>query len=322
MGFLDSINTLKNNIVAAITSKTDPYSVKTEDVGGNLNNTLDLLAETATKPVTAVLPEGKTFGRIKNGDSIPAGLTLPELLQNILVETLVPIITEPTLEINIVPASTIQEVGTSFNLVLTANFNRGSIFQGWNGESTPRSGVVTGFVFYKNNSVVASQSQNSYTYQNQIVVLGLQNYKVSAQYADGPQPKDSEGNNYMAALPAGSLVQELSVEGVYPYYAKTNIISAYTKQPLVSMTDTQEIELVLVAEASIANRQGFQLPADWIQLNPLTQVLYFNPVSNQFDPQNKLSDFIETTVSVNSLSYKQYEYNGPERSSIKIKLVF
>lgn len=321
MSFLDKINTLKQKVVVSISSKTEPSSVKTEDVGDNLNDSLDLLGETTTKSINVVLSDNKSLGKIKNGDVIPQGLTLPELLQLILVEKIDPIITAPTLASTISPSSLIQEVGVNSNVVLSSLFDRGSIFQSWDGISKPRTGIVNNYSFYKDNTLKSTQADANYIYANETVILGLQRYKVVVNYSEGIQPLDSEGNPFDFPIPAGSLEDVKAIEGVYAIYAKTNIISDYTKQPLYSMLNSSEIELDLVAESEIS-RQGFRLPLSWVTSKPLQKVLYFNPIANTFDPENKLSDFTTSTVPVNSVNYRQYEYNGPLRSNMKIKLIF
>ena len=69
------------------------------------------------------------------------------------------------------------------------------------------------------------------------------NYYYKVYYAEGPQPKDSKGNNYGSPLAAGSKTSSaVAIYGVYKYYAGTGSLEALTLDKNTTITFTVNAE--------------------------------------------------------------------------------
>ena len=114
----------------------------------------------------------------------------------------------------------LREVGSSFNVSLTFNFNRGQILGKldngiWNPTMLQdyRAGIATSYLL---NGVSGSNNSASF---NVTTIFGTNTLNGSVTYATGAQPKDSKGNNYDNPFPAGtSPIESTSFEGIYPYF--------------------------------------------------------------------------------------------------------
>lgn len=268
-----------------------------------------------------------SIGAISAGDTISLNTTLNQFIEQLLVTTYNPTLTGPSFSLAN-NAGSLRRIGSVINVLLTFTFNRGSIL----GANNPtvwdplvlqnfRAGAATSYTI---NAV--TQGTNTLTVVNHTVVSGNNTFTGTVTYATGAQPLDSDGNPHDSPLVGGtSASQSTSFEGVYPIFATTSSIGTLSEQGLYSMLSGNNIELTLVAETG-GNKQKFELPNSWVSSRPLTKVEYFNTVSNQFDPTNKISDFTETTVSEtvegSSITYKRYTNSSSDRGALKIKLIF
>jgi len=102
---------------------------------------------------------------------------------------------------------------------------------------------------------------------------------------------------------------------VYPIFATTNVITTYTKQPLVAHNSTY-FETPMVAEDAGGNKQT----SDFSNLHSaITGVQFFNTVSNQWEWINggkaaSLTSFTSSAVTHvvqgNTVNYTRYEHNS------------
>ncbi len=268
-----------------------------------------------------------SLGAISAGDTISLNTTLNQFIEQLLVATYNPTLTAPSFSLSN-NAGSLRKIGSVINVLLTFNFNRGSIL----GANNPtvwdpavlqnyRAGSATSYTI---NST--TQSGNTLTVTNHTVVSGNNTFSGTVTYGTGSQPLDSDGNPYDSPLSGGtSSSQTTSFEGVYPIFATTSSIGTLSEQGLYSMISGNAIELTLVAETG-GDKQKFELPNSWVTSRPLTKIEYFNTVSNQFDTTNKISDFTVTTVSEtvegSSITYKRYTNSAADRGQLKIKLTF
>ena len=168
--------------------------------------------------ITTAVTSTTTVGAINAGDIIPAGTTIQELAELLLNKTFYPTFANPTF--NLTNNAGLREVGSSFNVTLTFNFNRGQILGKldngiWNPTMLQdyRAGIATSYLL---NGVSGSNNSASF---NVTTILGNNNLNGSVTYATGVQPKDSKNNNYDNPLPSGtSPIQSTSFEGIYPYF--------------------------------------------------------------------------------------------------------
>lgn len=293
----------------------------TEEMDGNL---LFLNDQSLVKsPVVSSV----SIGGITAGDTIPLNTTLNQFIEQLLVRTYEPTLNAPSFSLSN-NAGSLRKIGSVINVLLTFNFNRGSIL-GANNPIVWDPGVLQNFraggatSYALNSNIVGT---NTFTVVNHNVVQGNNSFTGTVTYAAGPQPLDSDGNPFNAPLSGGtSPVQTTSFEGVYPIFATTSLIGSTSEQGLYSMISGNNIELVLVAETG-GQKQKFDLPDAWLASRPLTKVEYFNTVSNQYDPANKLSDFtisnVTQTVEGNTINYKRYTNASPDRGQLKLRLIF
>ena len=147
-------------------------------------------------------------------------------------------------------------------------------------------------------------------------------------YNAGVQPFDSAGNPYDSSLAAGTTGSlSTSLEGVYPLYGTTIDISINSPQSLVSMLTENNIVFAMVPETD-GYKQSFDIANAWIGSptnRSIGDIETFNTVSNTWDSTGLSqwdSSAITHSIQSNTVNYTRYTYNGPNRSSIQIRLVF
>jgi len=96
------------------------------------------------------------------------------------------------------------------------------------------------------------------------------------------------------------------------------------------MITGNNVTMTMVAESG-GNKQKFEIPTAWTGARPLVAVQQFNTVSSTWEyPGGSAASSVAlwTTSSVtesvqgNTINYTQYTYNGTDRSSVQIRLVF
>jgi len=174
-------------------------------------------------------------------------------------------------------------------------------------------GVVSTYDFYANNVQRPAQPQvlPLHDYGNWIVLSGLQEFKVIM--------------NYTLGVKTGLITATSDIEGVYAIFATITSITVATDIPLVSMLTGNNIEITLKEESG-ANKQFIEIPLDWLTARPLLAIQYYVNHLGRFEALNKISDFstfnVTKVIEGNNVTYKRYTYNGIQRGSILIKLIF
>ena len=174
--------------------------------------------EVPSSETTSDVTSTTTVGAINAGEIIPAGTNIQELTELLLNKTFYPTFVNPNF--SLANNAGLREVGSSFSVTLTFNFNRGQILGKldngiWNPTMLQdyRAGIATSYLL---NGVSGSNNSASF---NVTTVLGTNTLNGSVTYATGVQPKDSKNNNYDNPLPSGtSPIQSTSFEGIYPYF--------------------------------------------------------------------------------------------------------
>ena len=93
------------------------------------------------------------------------------------------------------------------------------------------------------------------------------------------------------------------------------------------MLYANNVELILVAEPEDDSvKHKFEIPVAWTNSRPLVAVNYFNTVSNQFDPANKINEFstsaVTNVIQGNVVNYTRYTHTGLAAGLRRIRLVF
>ena len=122
---------------------------------------------------------GTDLGALKNGETIPEGTSIDELLNMITQKAISPTYTKPTVSLaksGSGSASGNYEAGTSITPILTATFNKND------------AGNLTKLSILKGGSEVGSDASSPYTYTGEAVILGDETitFTAKAEYEDGP----------------------------------------------------------------------------------------------------------------------------------------
>ena len=173
-------------------------------------------------------------GGVDVGTTYEAGTPIEDILSDMLEPTLYPTYTAPSASISY-GASTYYAVGATVSaMTATLTYSAGAITV--NGtKQNDRGGAATGYAIattgadteYSDSGATASFSVPALTRATKgtIVVTG------TVSYAQGPQPKDSKGNNYGDPLPAGSVNATKTLNFIQPYYygkSATSTVSSFT----------------------------------------------------------------------------------------------
>lgn len=292
-----------NNRLAAVAALGDP----SEETEAEIQ---DLLQYDTVEGENATVTD---LGGIKAGTKASdlKGKPLSEVLDALLFPVVEPTFVAPTATLTLDSSvARAQEVGAVAPTAdkFTHSFNKGSINIAGK-KVNDRAGAETAFALSCNDGSIPTKFDLAKAYR----------YKGRVSYAQGPQPKDSKGNDVGSPLTAGAVATtEVVVNAVYPYFANTKSAAELTKQPL---TTINYIEVSCVSENS-QNRHAFALPATY----NVTKIEYFDTVANKYNPM-ATSDFTgvvySQTVQGNSVQYKKYSRNTQGLSAAtKFKITF
>jgi len=167
-------------------------------------------------------PTTVTVGGLPDNSPI-SGLTVNCILKDILVPTLDPVLTNPSLSsFTILPSSLSYEVGTSISVTGTTVFNAGCINPQYTAASDCRSCGVSGYS-YSNYGipvfVTCGLPSHVYCFGAHVITSPNNTISSTINYSGGTQPKDSSGANYSTPLAAGNTsTASKIIQGIYPWY--------------------------------------------------------------------------------------------------------
>ena len=215
--------------------------------------------------LTSPLTVSQALGGISAGTTYATGTTLETIIRQLLSPVLYPTFVSPSATLDATGDQLVEKGGT-YNVVMTATFDRGSISPAY-GTSGYRSGAATGY------SINGGTSQVSNVF-NVAVAEPTLSYVATVDYAIGDQPKDSSGGNYDYPLAAGSVnTNAIVYEFVDAMYANISSASAMTKMPLISKTAGRR-EMQFPATTT-TDPECFDVPSSWT----LTKIETLNPIS-------------------------------------------
>ena len=155
---------------------------------------------------------GTDLGALKNGDKIPEGTSIDDLLNMITQKAIAPTYTKPSVSLAKSGAGTAAgnyEAGTSVTPILTATFNKND------------AGDLTKLSVLKAGSEVGSDTSSPYTYTGEAIVLGDETviFTAKAEYGDGPVK-----NNNLGQLDATGQIKAGSVNSAnFSYTGQRNL---------------------------------------------------------------------------------------------------
>lgn len=154
-------------------------------------------------------------GGISRHQTIPLGMTFNDFAVKLLSTVYYPTFTIPSATMLHDKSQQLQ-VGEIIDVKLTMTFNRGSINgdnidETWDPQQFQnyRSGQVTHYILGGTNTGLVNQR----IIQNYTILLGTNNWVGTVHYEQGPQPKDSRGNDYMQPLAAWQLNRNATIFG-------------------------------------------------------------------------------------------------------------
>ena len=260
--------------------------------------------------LSAPLTASKSVGGITSGKTYPADTGFEEMWRDMLNPVENPSFVAPSAALS-TTGGTLLESGSSVSKTFTVEFNRGKIQPSY-GTSGYRSGEATGYAL---NGGTEQQS-NTFT---ETVNASNKTFQASVSYAEGPQPKNSAGQNYSTPLPAGSVNSNtVTFEFVDAIWANTANITTIAKLSLVSKSSKSR-ELSYPSQ-TVANPEVFDVPASWT----INSVMVYNELSGQWSDCSSEFTITNTThndAAGNSVAYKRYTDNrsyaaGPRKLKI------
>lgn len=276
----------------------------------NEDGELEAVGGGGSAELTSDLTASVAVGGVKVGDEFEEGTSLETVVRNILSPTLYPTLTNPSASMTATGAKIIEK-GGSLAVVFTLTLNRGSINPAY-GTSGYRSGAATGYT-------LDGETKETNTFEKTITEAKT-SYTGSISYAQGEQPKDSNGGNYDSPLPAGSVnTSAITYEFVNAIWANTSNISTVAKLSLVSKS-TKQRDMTFPAQ-TVANPEIFDIPASWT----VTAVQVKNDLSGAWEDASSQFTVTDTThddAGGVSTAYKRYTFNmgvGTGSRQIRVK---
>lgn len=162
-----------------------------------------------------------TVGGLPSGTTINEDDTTTSVLKRMLTTVYTPTFTAPSVAINW-SGSTLKKVGDNISAAtVTEAFDAGAIMlQGT--KQNDRAGAATGFVLattgattnFNETNTTGSFSVPALTRDTKGNIVAT----ATVNFAQGPQPKDSNGDDYGTPLPAGSVTAAKTFEFILPFY--------------------------------------------------------------------------------------------------------
>ncbi len=250
-------------------------------------------------------------GGLPSGTTINTGTSITDLIKLVGIKTYYPTFIAPTLSLAINVDNGV-EAGYTSDATLTATFNKGEIkgdlVEGvWNANAkqNDRAGDLD---TYEINGV-DNGGVNTKTLTDNVIEEGANVYNAKVYFATGPQPIDSDGNNYETPLAAGNITTSKTIYGYRKLFyglssqatnsAEVRALSNSLLNPTNGTTFTINI-------TSGASKVVFAYPAT---LQDVTEVIYKEGLNADIK-----GIFTKTTVSVEgangytAIDYKVYTY--------------
>lgn len=261
---------------------------------------LDSLDPTASGSYKSSLDP--TVATVEKLGGIDAGTTVAQLtgksydkiFDTLIFPTVNPTFTAPSASISLKSYQNVQEIGANAPTAANFNvsFNAGAITLAGKKQNN-RAGaqdMEASKILYSSSKVESLPEK---------VVADAMDYYYRAAYAEGPQPKDSKGNNYQTPLAAGSVDSgKTTVTGYRAAYSGLVSTNAITEEVIKGMTKTVSAKETIKVSGPISEQYiCFAAPAGWTVSNIKD--------SNNFDVT---SSYATSTVSVTGLDGQAVNY--------------
>jgi hypothetical protein len=172
---------------------------------------------------TRATPTTCTVGGLPIDTQI-TGCTIARILEMILVPTLYPVLTNPSISsFTINPINTLYEVGCVTNVSGITCFNLGCINPAYSPTTfTGRTCNACCYCYSAqgiSGASINTLTTDTYAFGSLSISAGYNYMTSKVCYSVGPQPYDSSGNTYCTPLPASATtICQRVITGVYPWY--------------------------------------------------------------------------------------------------------
>jgi hypothetical protein len=263
----------------------------------------------------------RTVGGITDGSSpFTSGKTIHEIIQEIFYPA-----DKPTITYNTVTSLTINSPFSNnglFEINQIGNFDLTSVVTRGQSIASPQTTKLMGLPNYytfippqgydeidilTNSLNVTSDDINGY-----IVSQGYNEFEVSVDYDSGDIPVYDTGEEYPvpAFTNAGTITKTARFEGVYPLFANTISITINTKQTLVSMIESDIVEIDFTVGENNSGRQYFEIPNAWITGRPIVRIEQYSTVTQWTTDSYWSTSQVTNTIQGESVAYTKYTYNA------------
>lgn len=266
---------------------------------------------------------GTDLGALKDGEKIPEGTSIDDLLNMITQKAIAPTYNQPSVTIARSGSGTAAgnyEAGTSITPILTATFNKND------------AGDLTKLSILKGSAEVGSDTSSPYTYTGEAIVLGDETitFKAQATYEDGPVKNNNlDQPDATGQIKAGTKdSSNLSFQGQRNLFWSTGVgelptLNSETIRGLANkkLNPTQGYSWNI----PIAVGQQYVIFAYRATLRDVNQVMYV-----ETNDTGMASSFTKTTVQVadarggesGKVDYKVYSYRmaAPAAATMTFKV--
>lgn len=187
-----------------------------EEVQEAIDRALSNTGSSLTKDIVPSID----LGGIRAGLTLAEGKPLEDVLEDMLTPAVNPELTEPTASFAYTGPEVVKVGENISSATAVITFDRGAINPQFTADSPYRAGDGTFTLEVTGADSPVSETNSTGTFNiPTFKKSGAGNMVVhgTVSYSHGPQPKDSEGNNYESPLPAGSFTFEKTIKVVLPF---------------------------------------------------------------------------------------------------------
>lgn len=308
---------------------------QTFDVADLLLYNSQLDDSVATVSALGGIAAGTTVAQLKSK-------TLSQVFDELIFPTVNPTFDAPKATMSTGMTSP-KEIYSNANVAasFTYKFDKGAIKLG-SSKQADRAGAETGHTYQCKKPGASAFSD---TIPATFDTYGTYQYQVVVNYAQGPQPKDSKGNNYSTPLAAGSVTGgtnvnvPVSIQSVYPFYTNgasastTNATSSFPEAPapdtkvVVNHSTSYELGIAFASEAKTSTRAVLEYAADKGQsgTNMPLSIQTYNTVSGKWETPNNLgtaTSIGNKNINGTDVPYVRWTTTGPLVDTVQYRFQF
>ncbi len=203
----------QDNLVSGTNIKT----INNQSLLGSGN--IDIQGGSGTATLGRDITTNIAVGGLASGTNLKATDLLSDIIANMVTTVYYPTYTAPSVTLTF--ATSLAEVGQTVTATATATYNAGAItLQGV--KQADRAGAATEYRLTSTGAAtelnITQANGNFGSVSFSRASKGNVTLTATVAYAQGAQPKDSNGNDYQSPLPAGNVTNNKTVEFILAFY--------------------------------------------------------------------------------------------------------